>query len=78
MVYRNKPIGGRIAAHNMKGNKMTIFESTTIILLPIALSMCYASKKHNEELLKKEREEQREHYQYVKENWMYLKGGNNE
>ena len=34
---------------------MTIFEITTIILLPIALTMAYAFKKHNEELLKKER-----------------------
>ena len=57
---------------------MTIFEITTIILLPIALTMGYAFKKHNEELLKKEREEQREYYQYVKENWMYLKGGDDE
>ena len=57
---------------------MTIFEITTIILVPIALSMAYAFKKHNEELLKKEREKQSEYYQYVKENWMYLKGGDNE
>ena len=57
---------------------MTIFEITTIILLPLALSMAYAFKKHNEELLKKEREEQSEYYQYVKENWMYLKGGDDE
>ena len=56
---------------------MTIFEITTIILLPFALSMGYAFKKHNEELLEQEREEQKEYYQYVKENWMYLKGGNN-
>ena len=34
---------------------MTIFEITTIILLPIALTMAYAFKKHNEELLEKER-----------------------
>ena len=53
---------------------MTIFEITTIILLPLALSMGYAFKKHNEELLEQEREEQKEYYQYVKENWMYLKG----
>lgn len=57
---------------------MTIFEITTIILLPIALSMGYAFKKHNEELLEQEREEQREYYQYVKENWMYLKGDDDE
>lgn len=57
---------------------MTIFEITTIILLPFALSMAYAFKKHNEELLKKEKEEQKTYYQYVKENWMYLKGGDDE
>ena len=54
---------------------MTIFEITTIILMPIALSMAYAFKKHNEELLEQERKEQKNYYQYVKENWMYLKGG---
>lgn len=54
---------------------MTMFEITTIILLPIALSMAYAFKKHNEELLKHQREEQKKYYQYVKENWMYLNGG---
>ena len=53
---------------------MTIFEITTIILVPIALSMAYAFKKHNEELQEHEREEQKKYYQYVKENWMYLKG----
>ena len=37
---------------------MTIFEITTIILLPLALSAGYAFKKHNEELLEQEREEQ--------------------
>ena len=57
---------------------MTIFEITTIILLPFALSAAYAFKQHNEDLLKKEREEQKEYYQYVKENWMYLKGGDDE
>lgn len=57
---------------------MTIFEITTIIILPIALSAAYAFKKHNEELLKKEKEEQKTYYQYVKENWMYLKGGDDE
>ena len=53
---------------------MTIFEITTIILLPIALTAAYAFKKHNEELLEQEREEQKKYYQYVKENWMYLNG----
>ena len=53
---------------------MTIFEITTIILLPIALSAAYGFKKHNEELLEQEREEQKKYYQYVKENWMYLNG----
>ena len=57
---------------------MTIFEITTIILVPIALSMAYAFKKHNEELQEHEREEQKKYYQYVKENWMYLKGGDDE
>lgn len=57
---------------------MTIFEITTIILLPFALSMAYAFKKHNKELLKKDKEEQKKYYQYVKENWMYLKGGDDE
>ena len=51
---------------------MTIFEITTIILLPIALSMAYAFKKHNEELQEQERKEQKNYYQYVKENWMYI------
>ena len=51
---------------------MTIFEITTIILLPIALSMGYAFKRHNEELLEQEREERKNYYQYVKENWMYI------
>lgn len=54
---------------------MTIFEIAMIIILPIALSAGYAFKKHNEELLEQEREEQKKYYQYVKENWMYLKGG---
>ena len=53
---------------------MTIFEITTTILLPITLTMGYVFKKHNESLLRRQREEQREYYQYVKENWMYLKG----
>ena len=57
---------------------MTIFEITTVILLPIALSMGYAFKKHNEKLLEQEREEQKNYYQYVKENWMYLKGSDDE
>lgn len=54
---------------------MTIFEITTIILLPLTLTAAYAFKKHNEELLKQEREEQKNYYQFVKENWMYLNGG---
>ena len=48
------------------------------ILLPIALAMGYAFKKHNEELLEHEREEQEEYYQFVKENWMYLDGGDDD
>ena len=54
---------------------MTAYEIATLILIPLALSMGYAFKKHNEELLKQEREEQKTYYQYVKENWMYLNGG---
>ena len=54
---------------------MTPYEIMMIILLPITLSAAYAFRKHNEELLEQEREEQRVYYQYVKENWMYLKGG---
>ena len=57
---------------------MTPYEIAMIILIPIALSARYAFKKHNEELSEQEREEQREYYQYVKENWMYLKGGDDE
>ena len=57
---------------------MTIFEITTIILVQIALSMAYVFKKHNEELQEHEREEQKKYYQYVKENWMYLKGSDDE
>lgn len=57
---------------------MTAYEIATIILIPLALSMAYAFKQHNEELLKKEREEQKKYYQFVKENWMYLKGGDDE
>ena len=57
---------------------MTPYEIAMIILIPIALSAAYEFKKHNEELLEQEREEQREYYQYVKENWMYLKGGDDE
>ena len=57
---------------------MTIFEITTIILVPLALSMGYAFRKHNEELQEHEIEEQKKYYQYVKENWMYLKGGDDE
>lgn len=51
---------------------MTIFEITMIILLPIALSMSYAFKKHNDSLMKYQNEEQREYYEYVKHNWMYI------
>ena len=57
---------------------MTIFEITTIILVRIALSMAYAFKKLNEELQEHEREEQKNYYQYEKENWMYLNGGDDE
>ena len=57
---------------------MTIFEITTIILLPITLTMGYVFKKHNESLLRWQREEQKENYQYVKKNWMYLNGGDDE
>ena len=57
---------------------MTPYEIMMIILIPIALSAAYAFKKHNDELLEQEREEQREYYQFVKENWMYLKGGDDE
>lgn len=57
---------------------MTPYEIMMIILIPIALSAGYAFKKHNEELLEHQRDEQREYYQYVKENWMYLKGGDDE
>ena len=53
---------------------MTTYE----IMIPIALSARYAFKKHNEELLEQERKEQKKHYQYVKENWMYLKGSDDE
>lgn len=53
---------------------MTAYEIATIILIPLALSMAYDFKQHNE----KEREEQKKYYQYVKENWMYLKGGDDE
>ena len=54
---------------------MTPYEIAMIILIPIALSAGYAFRKHNEELLEQEREEQKKYYQYVKENWMYLNGG---
>ena len=57
---------------------MTAYEIATIILIPLALSMGYAFKKHNEEILEHEREEQKNYYQYVKENWMYLEGGDDE
>lgn len=61
--------------------KMTPYEIMMIILIPITLSAAYAFKKHNDELLEQEREEQREYYQFVKENWMYINndnGGENE
>lgn len=57
---------------------MTMFEIAMIILIPIALSMGYVFKKHNEGLMKYQNEEQKKYYQYVKENWMYLKGGDDE
>ena len=57
---------------------MTPYEIMMIILIPITLSAAYAFKKHNEDLMKYQGEEQREYYQYVKENWMYLKGGDDE
>lgn len=57
---------------------MTPYEIAMIILIPIALSARYAFKKHNEELSEQEREEQKKYYQYVKNNWMYLKGGDDE
>lgn len=57
---------------------MTPYEIATIILVPLALSMGYAFKKHNDEVMKYQREEQNEYYQYVKNNWMYLNGGDNE
>lgn len=49
-----------------------VFEIAMTILLPIALSMGYAFKSHNEELMKYQNEEQKEYYQFVKENWMYI------
>ena len=61
--------------------KMTPYEIMMIILIPITLSAAYAFKKHNDELLEQEGEEQREYYQFVKENWMYINndnGGENE
>lgn len=60
---------------------MTPYEIAAIILIPLALSMGYAFKKHNEELMKYQREEQQRYYQFVKENWMYINnnnGGENE
>ena len=55
---------------------MTAYEIVTIILASMALSMGYAFKNHNKELLKHQREEQKEYYQYVKENWMYIDNDN--
>ena len=57
---------------------MTTYEIIMLILIPITLSATYAFKKHNEEQLKQEQKEQKKYYQYVKENWMYLKGGDDE
>ena len=57
---------------------MTPYEIAMIIILPLALSMGYAFKKHNDSLMKYQRKEQNEYYQYVKNNWMYLKGGDDE
>lgn len=54
---------------------MDIYQIAMCILLPIALSAGYAFRKHNEELRGHEREEQEEYYKFVKENWMYLDGG---
>ena len=54
---------------------MDIYQIAMCILLPIALSMGYAFRKHNEELQEHDREEQEEYYKFVKENWMYLDGG---
>lgn len=57
---------------------MTPYEIAMIILIPIALSVGYAFKKHNEELMKYQKEEQQRYYQYIKNNWMYLNGGDEE
>ena len=57
---------------------MTPYEIAMIILIPIVLSAGYVFKKHNEELLKQERITEKKYYQYVKENWMYLNGGDDE
>ena len=57
---------------------MTPYEIMMIILIPITLSATYAFKKHNDELLAQDKEEQKKYYQYIKENWMYLEGGNDE
>lgn len=51
---------------------MTPYEIAMIILIPIALSVRYAFKKHNDSLMKHKNEEQREYYEYVKRNWMYI------
>lgn len=57
---------------------MTAYEIAAIILMPLALSMGYAFKKHNDDLMKYEKDWQKKYYQYVKENWMYLKGDDDE
>lgn len=55
---------------------MTPYQIAMTILLPIALSMGYAFKKHNDELMKYQREEQEKYYQFVKNNWMYIDNDN--
>lgn len=57
---------------------MSMYQIAICILLPIALSAGYAFKKHNEELMEHEREGQEEYYLFVKENWMYLDGGDDD
>lgn len=57
---------------------MDMYQIATCILLPLALSAGYAFRKHNEELMEREREERKEYYRFVKENWMYLDGGDDD
>lgn len=54
---------------------MDIYQIAMCILLPIALFVGYAFRKHNKELMEYDKEEQEECYKFVKENWMYLDGG---